>query len=89
VAVIAVLRETRDRNQDARVLPSIQKADRTVLLIHRTNNADHLDDPGMTFARTVRLETLMVHVVPVGMVRQQIGMARQKIDRFPLRLVND
>jgi hypothetical protein len=60
-----------------------------VLLLHRTRNADHLDDLGMTFARTVRLETLLDHVVPVGMVRQQIGMARQKIDRFPLRRVND
>jgi hypothetical protein len=89
VAVIAVLRETRDRNQDVRVLLSIQKKDRTVLLIHRTSNADYLEDPGMSFARTVRLETLLVHEVPVGMVRQQIGMARQKIDRFPLRRVSD
>jgi hypothetical protein len=89
VAVIVVLRETRDRNQDARVLPSIQKSDRTVFQIHRTSNVDHLEEPGMSFARTVRLETLMVHVVPVGMVYQRIGMARRKIDRFTLRRVND
>ena len=75
---MAVLRETKGRNLDALILQSTQKTVKAAFLQRQMNTADHLEDRGTSFARTVRLEILMARVATAGTARRKVAVFRRK-----------
>jgi len=75
---MAVLRENKGRDLDALILLSTQKAVRAAILQRRMNTADHLEERGTSFARTVRLEMLMVRAATAGTARRTVAVFRLK-----------
>jgi hypothetical protein len=75
---MAVLRENKGRDLDALILLSTQKAVRAAILQRRMNTADHLEDRGTIFARSVQTETPMAHVATARMARRKDAVFHRK-----------